>query len=174
MSLRKPFRRKHNRINNNKVKLHHLLLITSSHKQFNYQYNKHHTLRSSHTSCSSLRLGILPLSKPEIHTQSASHDHLPRPRILPSPKSGSHNEPASCELPRLFTNISHQEHITTRPNMGLSPRLDLRFIFNQCHASYLGFPPVSCNRSLLFLLQTIMANRRVSLLACSPYIQSHQ
>lgn len=106
---------------NNKVKLHRINLIVSSHKHFNHQYNKHHkhhVLRSFRKSCSSLRPRILPLLGLGIHTQPASrklpkifthvfshsifsdleftfNEHLitisPRPGILPSLKSGIHN-----------------------------------------------------------------------------------
>ena len=122
MSLRKSFWRKHSRINNNKVKLHRINLIASSHKQINHQYNKcykRHVLRSSRSSCSSLRLGILPLPNLEIHSQPTldelpgvlSHSIFLRPRILASSRSGVHNQLTSCELLGVITRSYYRSHL---------------------------------------------------------------
>ena len=70
-----------------------------------------------------LRLGVLILQRPGIHTQPISH-----------------------ELPETST-VHHQEHITTCLDLGFSSRLDLRFALNQHQASYLGSSPMSCDRS---------------------------
>ena len=143
---------------NNKVKTQTYSYHSIKPYKTNHHHNKCYKLHALKTSRISYSSPCLDL-KFTFNQRHASYLEFPplSRHIQTFLKTGIHIQPALHELPRISTNVSSHSnfsqtwdsnstsvsYITPRLDLGFSPRYDLKFTLDQCHASYLEFPPVS-------------------------------